>query len=76
MKKIGSNMYEEMIGSKKVLFSYTTPVACYDYADSCFYKTEKRWSSTTSRHISKFYSMTSGVIEIKPQEFFDRLVLK
>ena len=52
----------------QVLFSYATPVACW--REGQFYKTNKNWSKTTSRHIN---SWVHCAIE-KPQEFFDNLV--
>lgn len=35
-----------------VLISYSTPVAYYDHDIGLLYVTEKKWSSTTSRHIN------------------------
>ena len=52
----------------QVLFSYATPVACW--IDGAFYKTDKFWSKTTSRHINEW----SHLATIKPQSYFDNLV--
>ncbi len=63
----------EMGGGTRVLFSYKTPVAAV--IGGTFFRTEKSWSSTTSRHISAWrrntpYQTDGGE---KPQEFFDQL---
>jgi hypothetical protein len=52
----------------QVLFSYQTPVAAWKEGE--FFKTDKFWSKTTSRHIN---SWSHCAIE-KPQEYFDNLV--
>ena len=52
----------------QVLFSYQTPVACWVNGE--FFKTSKKWSNTTTRHINSWVHLA---IE-KPQDFFDNLV--
>jgi len=37
----------------RVLYSYSTPVALQSPSGK-YYKTEKKWSSTTSKHINRF----------------------
>lgn len=37
-----------------ILVSYRTPVAVLDQRTGELHETTKKWSSTTSRHISKF----------------------
>lgn len=54
LNPIGSNQNEVIIGSKTILFSYKTPVAYYDAETGSFYKTSKKWSSTTSKHVNKW----------------------
>jgi len=50
-------------------FSYETPVAAR--IDSRYYKTSKRHSAATSRHVNRFlHGDTVGAVE-KPQYFFD-----
>jgi hypothetical protein len=50
-------------------FSYETPVAAR--IDSHYYKTSKRHSAATSRHVNRFlHGDTVGAVE-KPQYFFD-----
>jgi hypothetical protein len=52
----------------QVLFSYQTPVACW--RDGAFYKTSKKWSNTTTRHINSWVHLATE----KPQEYFDNLI--
>ena len=65
---------------RDVLISYETPVATFLSGEG-FSKTEEHWSSTTSRHITKWRKLLFGsdgyedykVIE-RPQSFFNNLV--
>lgn len=52
---IGSNMTQAVHGDLTILYSYRTPVAIL--APSGGYVTEKFWSNTTSKHISKFFQL-------------------
>ena len=52
VKSIGSNMIEVNVRDARILVSYANPVAFE--RDGVCYKTDKRWSSTTSKHISKW----------------------
>lgn len=58
LKPIKANMTEINVGTKSVLFSYKTPVAYFDYSNGAgngvYYKTNKFWSRTTSRHINSW----------------------
>lgn len=60
----------------RILFSYSTPVATLQ--NNQFYKTDKKWSVTTSKHIGKwantFWNVPLSQWENKPQEYFDNLV--
>lgn len=68
LNPIASNMTEITLNDgTQVLFSYKTPVACWK--DGQFYKTAKKWSNTTTRHVNKW---AHCAIE-KPQEYFDGL---
>lgn len=51
---VASNMTEINTDKVRVLVSYETPVAYQDKETGLFYKTEKKWSVTTSRHINKW----------------------
>ncbi len=75
LNPIKANMTELEYGGLKILFSYKTPVAMITSTFTAF-KTEKKWSATTTRHINtwlKMYEPFNGAIE-KPQEFFDNLL--
>ena len=52
----------------QVLFSYATPVAAWVNGE--FFKTSKKWSNTTTRHINSWVHLATE----KPQEYFDNLV--
>ena len=69
-QEIGSNMTEINASGNSVLFSYRTPVAAN--VGGKFYRTEKSWSSTTSKHINKWLNGANA--EEKPQDWFDSLV--
>ena len=69
LKPLASNKTELTLGDgTQVLFSYQTPVACWINGE--FFKTSKKWSNTTSRHINSWVHLATE----KPQEFFDNLV--
>ena len=66
---IQSNMTQLTLkDGTQVLFSYQTPVA--SWKDGQFYKTDKKWSNTTTRHINKW----SHCAVNKPQTYFDDLI--
>ena len=71
LRPIASNMTQlDLADGTSVLFSYSTPVACL--TDNGYYRTAKKWSVTTSRHINKWLD---GVLaKEQPQEFFNELV--
>lgn len=52
LRPIGSNMTEIKIGPYTILFSYRTPVAYH--RGWGFYRTDKHYSSTTTKHINKW----------------------
>lgn len=62
--------FETPTGKLRVFFSYKTPVAAQCQNDQ-FYRTAKKWSHTTTRHINKWLPTLA---DVKPQEFFDNLV--
>jgi hypothetical protein len=68
---IGPNQTELTLneGNTLVLFSYQTPVAAF--VDGKAYRTEKKWSATTSKHINRWLDGEDA--EEKPQAFFDAL---
>tara|TARA_R110000764_G_scaffold218067_1_gene305354 strand:+ start:110 stop:391 length:282 start_codon:yes stop_codon:yes gene_type:complete len=69
---IASNMTQATFQSGlEILFSYSTPVAA-KYRGTSF-KTTKKWSSTTSRHINKWLEFPAGATPL-PQSSFDSLM--
>ena len=74
---LGVNQTELTANGVKVLFSYNTPVACW--INGQFYKTNKRWSVTTSKHVNKWVCSDNSLIHLpleKEQTFFDGLIAK
>jgi hypothetical protein len=68
LNPIASNMTQITLNDgTQVLFSYQTPVA--SWKDGQFYKTDKKWSNTTTRHINKW----ADCAITKPQAYFDGL---
>ena len=79
IKNIGSNQTVVVSklptgGTIEVLFSYETPVAVR--GPTIDYKTERKWSVTTSRHINKFLPECQSRVEIVPQEDLDNWELR
>jgi hypothetical protein len=81
MKNIGSNMQEFLVqpteGSIKdlrILFSYQTPVAGWDKEGA--FKTEKKFSATTTRHINKYLAESSDDARVVAQEWITEQVAK
>ena len=79
IKNIGSN--QTVVVSKlpngrtlEVLFSYETPVAVR--GPTVDYKTERKWSTTTTKHIAKFLPECQSRVEIVPQEDLDNWELR
>lgn len=70
LKQLGSNKTELEIKGARVLFSYSTPVACESVGK--LYRTSKKWSNTTTRHINSW--LEGSAAEEVSQEFFDNLV--
>lgn len=73
LRAVASNMTQvETEDGVSVLFSYATPVACCIPGEG-WYVTTKRWSATTSRHVTKWLGSVRA--EGRPQEFFDGLLV-
>ena len=71
LHKLGNNETEITTNGAVVLFSYDTPVAAC--IDGEYFKTSKKWSMTTSKHINNWCRGASIATE-KDQSFFDELV--
>ena len=54
LRPLGGNVNEVETDDAIILFSYSTPVAYQDKATGVFYRTNERFSVTTSRHINKW----------------------
>jgi hypothetical protein len=72
VKPVASNMTLVDTDRHIVLFSYATPVASFDKGSYQFYKTNKKWSKTTTRHINKWIDGVQAVEQ--PQDYFDNLL--
>jgi hypothetical protein len=72
IKPVASNMTLVDTNQHIVLFSYSTPVASFDKSKCDFYKTDKKWSKTTSRHINKWLDGVKA--QEMPQTYFDSLL--
>lgn len=69
LSNLGSNKTQITLeDGTKVLFSYHTPVAAW--INGAFFKTSKKWSNTTTRHINSWTHLATE----KPQEYFYNLV--
>ena len=53
VKSIGSNQTQVSANGCRVLYSYETPVAL-EAPSGKYYKTDQKWSVTTSKHINRF----------------------
>ena len=54
----------------RVLYSYETPVAL-EAPNGKYYRTDKKWSVTTSKHINKFIGCYAGDVTLCPQSVLD-----
>jgi hypothetical protein len=73
LRQIGSNQTEiETITGNVVLYSYNTPVAACLSDGSGFIRTNKRYSVTTSKHITQWLNGAKAV-EVE-QGVINRLV--
>ena len=75
LNPVAQNQTEvELPSGVTVFFSYKTPVAAHIPGEG-YYRTDKRWSVTTSRHIGQFLSRNggSGKATERPQAYFDTL---
>ena len=71
LTKIKGNVTEIEQNGKTILFSYSTPVAAH--IDGTFYRTDKAWSRTTSKHINVW--LAGAKAESKPQVWFDGITV-
>ena len=74
LKPIAANQNEvELSSGVTVFFSYKTPVAAHVPGEG-YFKTDCRWSRTTSKHIGQFIARNGGSKATeRPQSWFDSL---
>lgn len=72
--KVGSNMKQIETATHLILVSYATPVACKNKRSGRVYKTDVKWSSTTTRHINKWCPIHGTSTTEKEQQYFDDLI--
>jgi hypothetical protein len=59
----------------RILISYQTVVAAYDLHDHTFYRTAKKWSVTTSKHINGFaHDLNISESKVLEQADLEKLV--
>ena len=71
LEQLASNMTEVTIGDKMILFSYRTPVAYHEVGKG-YFRTNKKWSVTTSKHINKWIGSTWEYVD---QSVLDEMVI-
>ena len=72
LKNLGANKTEITLSNGTVVFfSYDTPVAA-NLSTGGFVKTDKKWSTTTSKHITQW--LDGAKAETRPQSFFQELL--
>lgn len=73
IKVISVNQAEIVLTSgAQVFVSYETPVAAV--IDGISYKTDRKYSNTTTKHINSWLGNGGINALVKPQEFFDSLL--
>jgi len=73
LNPIGANVNELTLDNgTTVLFSYKTPVAACLGDGSGFIRTERKWSSTTSKHINRW--LDGAKAREVPQSVLDGLI--
>ena len=69
IKQIASNMTEATVNNITLLYSYETPVAGYDEHGA--FRTDEKFSRTTSKHINGYVPSTARVV---PQVYIEGMV--
>lgn len=75
VKRIGNHEKEFTNNDGTILFSYSTPVAYYSNLTipPVAFKTEERFSTTTTRHINKAATRWGVTFTTVPQDFIENL---
>jgi len=72
IKSLGANQTEVETKLGTVFVSYKTPVAIKMNDGTGFFRTEQKFSVTTTRHINKW--LDGRKCSTKPQSFFDEVI--
>ena len=75
-KKLKGQSYEAESTDYYFLLSYNTPVAVVEKSSGKAFKTERRWSNTTSKHIGGWERVRSYEPDRPSQEWFDTTFLR
>lgn len=75
LNPIRKNLNVLTLAMGDVLFSYKTPVAFYEMNTGKYYRTDTKYSITTSKHINQWLRERNALEKAteKPQTFFDEL---
>lgn len=68
LKKLGNNETEVTQYGFAILYSYNTPVAIRHIETGKEWRTNKKWSATTSKHLSKWCNTGAEFIDQKALE--------
>ncbi len=72
IESLGANQTVVTLSSGcQVFFSYETPVAAI--FDGISYKTDRKYSNTTTRHMNAWLGDSGKNAIVKPQSYFDLL---
>jgi hypothetical protein len=71
LKVLGANQTQVTTADRILFFSYETPVAMFDNTSASYFRTEKRYSTTTESHINHWLNGMDA--EKLPQSVFDNL---
>jgi hypothetical protein len=77
IKSLKKNLIEVHTNDYIILVSYQTPVACRCKKSDVYgyhYKTEKKWSNTTTRHVNWWLKELGSDAKNMPQSWFDNLL--
>lgn len=76
VSNVGSNMTQVSNTTYTIMLSYNTPVVVFDASNNKLLVTKKKWSATTSKHITKFRAMypTNMAVEMIDQDTLDSIL--
>jgi hypothetical protein len=71
IKTIASNLTELQVNGMTFAFSYSTPVAGWDEYGA--FKTDTKFSPTTSKHIKKYLGAAFDNARVVPQKMIEEM---